>query len=449
MIIHKKTDTAPTITMTTKSKKTSLVDFPEEVAEANGIKVKVYGETSYENQMAVLSHYLHNHRKEISKEEQAEIIEAIKEFLSRKEFLQKIDLDDMSDNELLMAAEDPAQYDLFVDFFDVPFPAPENPHHTFIDLFAGIGGIRIPFDEMGYQCVFSSEWDAKACQTYFANFGTVPFGDITKIPAERIPKHDVLLAGFPCQAFSIMGKMQGFADTRGTMFFEIERILKYHRTPYILLENVKQLVGHDGGRTFKVILERLGQLGYYVKWQVLNALDFGLPQKRERVIIVGFLDKADCDAFSFDNPHKPYNLSDILEPDDEVDSSLFASDHIIAKRQEKTAGKQLTYPSIWHENKAGNISVLDYSCALRTGASYNYLLVNGVRRPTSRELLRLQGFPEKYKIAVSHQDIRRQTGNSVAVPMIRMVAQKINEIIENKEQYGTPETQRLKAVAYA
>ena len=129
----------------------------------------------------------------------------------------------------------------------------------------------------------------------------------------------------------------------------------------------------------------------------------------------------------------PYNLADILEPDDQVDPSLFASSHIIAKRQERTAGKHVFYPSIWHENKSGNISVLDYSCALRTGASYNYLLVNGVRRPSSRELLRLQGFPEKYKIAVSHQDIRRQTGNSVAVPMIRMVAQKLNEIIKEND----------------
>lgn len=435
--------------MVTKNKKISLIDFPEEVSESAGMNVKVYGETSYENQMAVLSHYLHNHRKDIDKEEQAEIIDAIRDFLSRKEMRQKVDISDWSDEQVLLAAEDPAQYSLFSEFFNVPFPTPENPRFTFIDLFAGIGGIRIPFDEMNYHCVFSSEWDAKACQTYFANFGTVPFGDITKIPAERIPKHDVLLAGFPCQAFSIMGKMQGFADTRGTMFFEIERILKYHRTPYILLENVKQLVGHDGGRTFKVILERLDQLGYHVKWQVLNALDFGLPQKRERVIIVGFLNKADCDAFSFDIPHKRYSLADILEPDEKVDPSLFASDQIVAKRQEKTAGKNLFYPSIWHENKAGDISVHDYSCALRTGASYNYLLVNGVRRPTSRELLRLQGFPEKYRIAVSHQDIRRQTGNSVAVPMIRMVAQKINEIIEKKSQYGASETKRLKAVAYA
>ncbi|MBR1667450.1 MAG: DNA (cytosine-5-)-methyltransferase [Bacteroidaceae bacterium] len=367
----------------------------------------------------------------------------IREYLEHKDRLQ-----DYTEEDIARAAESPLEFDLFREFYQVPFPSPKQYDHTFIDLFAGIGGIRIPFDEMGYQCLFSSEWDAKACQTYFANFGTVPFGDITKIPATKIPKHDVLLAGFPCQAFSIMGKMQGFADTRGTMFFEIERILKHHQTPYILLENVKQLVGHDGGRTFKVILERLDQLGYHVKWKVLNALDFGLPQKRERVIIVGFQHKEDCDAFTFDIPHTPYNLADILEPDADVDPTLFASDHIIEKRREKTEGKKLFYPSIWHENKAGNISVLDYSCALRTGASYNYLLVNGVRRPTSRELLRLQGFPEKYRIAVSHQDIRRQTGNSVAVPMIRMVAQKINEIIKNRE-YGTSETQRLKAAVNA
>jgi len=435
--------------MATNNKKISLIDFPEEERAEKNISMAFYGETFYENHMAVLSHFLHNHQKKLTIEEQTEIISAIRDYLERKEYHQGLNLDNMTDDEVLKVAEDPAQYTLFSDFFNVPFPAPENPQFTFIDLFAGIGGIRIPFDEMGYQCVFSSEWDAKACKTYFANFGTVPFGDITKIPAERIPKHDILLAGFPCQAFSIMGKMQGFADTRGTMFFEIERILKHHHTPYILLENVKQLVGHDGGRTFKVILERLNELGYYVKWEVLNALDFGLPQKRERVIIVGFLDKADYDSFSFEIPHKKYNLADILEPDDKVDPTLFASDQIVTKRREKTLGKKLFYPSIWHENKAGDISVHDYSCALRTGASYNYLLVNGVRRPSSRELLRLQGFPEKYKIAVSHQDIRRQTGNSVAVPMIRMVAQKINEIIKRKELYGTSKVKRLKAVANA
>ena len=304
----------------------------------------------------------------------------------------------------------------------------------FIDLFAGIGGIRLPFDELGYQCVFSSEWDKAACATYAANFGEYPHGDITRIAAKDIPPHDLLLAGFPCQAFSIMGKMQGFADTRGTMFFEIERILSYHKPPYILLENVKQLTTHDKGRTFRVILSRLAALGYFVKWKVLNALDFGLPQKRERVIIVGFRNEQDFFNFDFEFKPQKYSLSNVLEKDDEVDKSLFASDNIVRKRLERTKGKDIFYPSIWHENKSGNISVLDYACALRTGASYNYLLVNGYRRPSSRELLRLQGFPDSYKIVVSHQEIRRQTGNSVAVPMIRAIARKIDNLI--KQEYN-------------
>lgn len=419
--------------------------FPEEIDQGNNLKI--YGEESYRNHIAELSHFLHslNYKEDkvTTKEQIDRLTILIHDYLAYHDKLQEY-----TDEDVTRVAENPLQYNLFQNFFQVPFPCPQQYEHTFIDLFAGIGGIRIPFDEIGYQCVFSSEWDAKACKTYFANFGTVPFGDITKIPAEKIPYHDVLLAGFPCQAFSIIGKMQGFSDTRGTMFFEIERILKYHRTPYILLENVKQLVSHDKGRTFKIILEHLDHLGYHVKWQVLNALDFGLPQKRERVIIVGFLHKEDYDAFSFDIPHIPYDLRSILEPDENVDAKLFASDYIIAKRRDKTAAKDIFYPSIWHENKSGNISINDYSCALRTGASYNYLLVNGVRRPTSRELLRLQGFPEKYKIVVSHQDIRRQTGNSVAVPMIRMVAQKINEIIKNRK-YGTSKTQRLKKVINA
>ena len=300
----------------------------------------------------------------------------------------------------------------------------------FIDLFAGIGGIRIPFDELGYECVFSSEWDKKACETYQANFGEMPKGDITKIDEKDIPPFDICLAGFPCQAFSIMGKMQGFADTRGTMFFEVERILKYHKPRAILLENVKQLTSHDKGRTLRVILEHLDALGYHVKYKVLNALDFGLPQKRERIIIVGFLDPALTEKWSFDFEKKPYDLSSILEDDSQVDPSLFASDMIKEKRKQSVVGKNVFYPSVWHENKSGNISVLDYSCALRTGASYNYLLVNGVRRFTSRELLRLQGFPDTYKIVVSNQEIRRQTGNSVAVPMIREVAKEMDALLK-------------------
>lgn len=301
----------------------------------------------------------------------------------------------------------------------------------FIDLFAGIGGIRIPFDELGHHCLFSSEWDKAAADTYEANFGERPAGDITKIAAADIPPHQLLLAGFPCQAFSIMGKREGFSDTRGTMFFEIERILQFHRPEVIMLENVKQLVTHDHGNTFKIICEHLTALGYHIKWKVLNALDFGVPQKRERVIIVGFLSENRTQAFNFDFPNVPYNLSDILEPDNQIDASFYASEYIKEKRRNRTKEKELFYPSVWHENKAGDISLHPYACALRTGASYNYLLINGVRRPTSRELLRFQGFPDTFRIVVSHQEIRKQTGNSVAVPMIRAIAIKITDIVNN------------------
>jgi len=301
----------------------------------------------------------------------------------------------------------------------------------FIDLFAGIGGIRLPFEELGYKNVFSSEIDPAACKTYEANFGDKPHGDITKIDEKDIPEHDLLLAGFPCQAFSIMGKKLGFADTRGTMFFEIERILKHHKPKAILLENVKQLVTHDKGRTLTVILEALKNIGYFVKWKILNALNFGLPQKRERIVIVGFLNEAVANSFSLHFEPVSYDLKKVLENDNDVDKSLFASERILKKRKERTSTKQIVYPSIWHENKAGNISVLEYACALRTGASYNYLLVNGYRRPSSRELLRLQGFPESYKIAVSHAEIRKQTGNSVPVSMIRAVTQRMHHAFQS------------------
>jgi DNA (cytosine-5)-methyltransferase 1 len=405
-----------------------LSNFPEEIDKENGIKI--YGETSYENQMAILSQFFHNGNGGLNRDE---IVATILDFLENKKE-QQPDLEIETTLEFAsMVAENPIQYTLFRDFFNVPFPNPSEGKYTLIDLFAGIGGIRLPFNELGYKCVFSSEWDKYAQKTYFANFGEMPFGDITQEATKRfIPqKFDLLLAGFPCQAFSIMGKRKGFADTRGTLFFDVATILERHRPQAVLLENVKQLTTHDQNRTFQTILRILEELGYKVKWKVLNALDFGLPQKRERVIIVGFLSQNKINAFSFDFEKRPYTLDGILEADDCVDSSLFASEMILQKRQKQTEGKTIFYPSIWHENKAGNVSVLDYACALRTGASYNYLLVNGRRRPSSRELLRLQGFPDNYRIVVSHGEIRRQTGNSVAVPMIREIAKKIDNILKN------------------
>lgn len=396
--------------------------------------VQVYGKSSitedgnflsFSDQAAIVSHYLQlrNRPEGVLYKKNAEQI------LNEWSCWMDEDMTDAVAHGNMVSEPPVFQLNLFHDLLNAPFHDSASPKFTFVDLFAGIGGIRIPFTELGGKCVFSSEWDKAAQISYSYNFGEVPFGDITKINSDSIPKHDVLLAGFPCQAFSIIGKMKGFADTRGTMFFEVARILQHHQPKAILLENVKQLVSHDGGKTFKVILDTLAELGYSVKWKILNALDFGLPQKRERVIIVGFKSAAACEQFNFDFEPIAYNLASVLEDDKNVDSSLFASDMILDKRRKRVEGKNVFYPSVWHENKSGNISILPYACALRTGASYNYLLINGYRRPSSRELLRFQGFPEKFKIEVSHQEIRRQTGNSVAVPMIRAVAKKIIQLL--------------------
>ncbi|TAE19508.1 MAG: DNA cytosine methyltransferase [Bacteroidetes bacterium] len=299
-----------------------------------------------------------------------------------------------------------------------------------IDLFAGIGGIRLGFEAFGCENVFTSEWDKDAQKMYEANFGEVPLGDITQIAPDSIPDHDILLAGFPCQPFSIIGNMQGFADTRGTLFFNIEEILRVKQPYAFLLENVKQLRTHDSGRTFKVILEKLQNLGYFVHHTILNALDFGLPQKRERTIIVGF--KEDV-SFKFPKPVAVgLSLEQILEPEETIDKKYFASQDIREKRLKRLKIKPF-YPSIWHENKGGNISVLPFSCALRAGGSYNYLLVNGKRRFSERELLRLQGFPDSFKIAVSYTAMRKLTGNSVAVPVMRAVAQEMMKAIQERK----------------
>jgi DNA (cytosine-5)-methyltransferase 1 len=288
---------------------------------------------------------------------------------------------------------------------------------TFIDLFAGIGGFHQAAASLGGKCVFASEIDPHARHAYAANYELTPEGDITKIVSDAIPEHDVLFAGFPCQPFSIIGNRLGFDDIRGTLFFEIARILEAKKPRMFVLENVKQLSRHNKGETLRVILHTLESLGYKVFCDVLNALDFGLPQKRERTIIVGFLCHDVC--FSFPTTKTAGKLEDILEPDSTVDNKFFASEHIINKRLAKHTSK--IKPSIWHENKSGNISSYPYSCALRAGASYNYLLVNGRRRLTPREMLRLQGFPDTFKIKCNDSQTRKQAGNAVPVNMIKAV----------------------------
>jgi len=301
-------------------------------------------------------------------------------------------------------------------------PAKRWDSFRFIDLFAGIGGIRLGFESVGGKCVFSSEWDEQASRTYAANFGDTPFGDITKIDVDEIPDFDILLGGFPCQPFSIIGDKEGFNhETQGTLFFDIERILKAKTPPAFMLENVRNLTAHDKGNTLKIILKHLRALGYHVYSKVLNALDYGVPQKRERIIICGFMDDVD---FNFPAPvpdSKKLKLADILESDEDLDKRLWVRDRI-KDRRNKRMKHMLERPYITHENVAGSVTPHNFSCALRAGASANYILINNERRPSARELLRLQGFPDTFKIVVPYTGIRKQIGNSVAVPVIKAVA---------------------------
>jgi DNA (cytosine-5)-methyltransferase 1 len=215
--------------------------------------------------------------------------------------------------------------------------------------------------------------------------------------------------------------MKGFQDTRGTLFFEIARIIAEKRPKAFVLENVKLLVGHNRGRTLARILETLRDIGYQVDYRVFNALKFGLPQKRERVFIVGFIKPTLFEWPVGETPMKP--LSEVLEK--RVPERFFASDYIRERRWNVLKPKK--EPTIWHENKGGNISAHPFSCALRAGASYNYLLVNGERRLTPREMLRLQGFPDSYRIVCNETQTRKQAGNSVPVPVVEAILKKVFE----------------------
>jgi DNA (cytosine-5)-methyltransferase 1 len=316
----------------------------------------------------------------------------------------------------------------------------------FIDLFAGIGGIRIPFEEYGGECVFSSEWDKFAQQTYASNHGHLPHGDITQIDPKHIPKFDLLLAGFPCQPFSHAGLKKGFDDTRGTLFFDIARIIAHHKPKAVFLENVKGLVGHDKGRTFQTIVRVLeDELGYQVHYKVHNAKEFGVPQNRERIYIVALRDH---DDFEFLAPPKPETrLGDILESNSKVDSKYTISDRIWASHQARKAahlerGNGFGY-SIFSRNAkyTSTISARYY----KDGSEILIEQKNkNPRKLTPREAARLQGFPENFVIPVSDGQAYKQFGNSVAVPAIRSVAKALAPILGGRKRAATwkPTTQR-------
>ena len=431
------------MTKSTENIKTKLKDFPEEITEDG---LKIYGETSYENQMAVLSHFLHNHPKRLNKEQKEEIILAVREFLSRKEFRQGFDKEELSDEEVLKAAESPLQYDLFSDFFDVPFPAPEKPKFTFIDLFAGIGGFRIAMQELGGKCVFSSEWNVYAQKTYFANFGEMPFGDITKETTKSfIPEHfDILCAGFPCQPFSIagvskkksLGRETGFKDkTQGTLFFDVADIISRHRPKAFFLENVKNLTSHDKGKTFCIIKETLEELRYSVYALVMDGQTY-VPQHRERIMIVGFnKDIYDGkETFTFPEQHKAKRtIKEILEPN--IDPKYTLSDKLWTYLQNyaekhRAKGNGFGYGLVDLNGIARTLSARYY----KDGSEI--LIPQGEgknpRRLSPRECARLMGYPDEYKInQVSDVQAYRQCGNSVIVPLITAVSKQIIKTIQS------------------
>jgi DNA (cytosine-5)-methyltransferase 1 len=270
-------------------------------------KIRVVEASEYGK--AALTHYLHNHKNGVSQFYKKEAVHHIKRALEYK----------FPDKDITSkVAEDALQYMLFDFKKDVPFPEPEKPKFKFIDLFAGIGGFRIAMQELGGKCIFTSEWDEQAKKTYEANFGEVPFGDITKDETKIfIPDgFDVLCAGFPCQAFSIAGKRGGFEDTRGTLFFDVAEIIKKKKPKAIFLENVKGLVNHDKGKTLTTILNVLrNDLGYFVpEPQIMNAKDFGVPQNRERIYIVGFRNDLGIKSFEYPKPlNKSVSFEDIKE----------------------------------------------------------------------------------------------------------------------------------------
>jgi DNA (cytosine-5)-methyltransferase 1 len=396
-------------------------------------RLKIEVDSRTDSGLANLTHYLQNSTNGVSQYYGPAAQEYLEDTHSR----------------LNIAEEPDFQYYLPIQW-DVPFPPPANPKFKFIDLFAGIGGIRLAYQNLGGKCVFTSEWNYQAKKTYEANFGEVPFGDITKISEKEIPDHDVLLAGFPCQPFSIagvskknaLGKAHGFLDeTQGTLFFDIARILKHKMPKAFMLENVKNLVSHDKGNTFRVIKNTLEELGYTIHYKVLDSKYF-VPQHRERIIVVGFRKDLFDGIEQFEFPKlgdADKKIKDILLPNPDTKYTL--TDNLWKFLQDYAAK---------HKAKGNGFGfgMTDLDGVSRTLSARYYkdgseVLIpqdgKNPRRLTPRECARLQGFPDEFLIPVSDTQAYKQFGNSVTTPLIHAVAKqlvkelnKVNEPAKSK-----------------
>ena len=311
----------------------------------------------------------------------------------------------------------------------------------FIDLFAGIGGFHLALNKVNGECLFASEWDKECQKIYEKNFHLKPFGDITKINEKEIPKHDVLCAGFPCQAFSIFGKRQGFKDTRGTLFFDVARIIKHHQPKLILLENVKNFLTHDNGNTISVIKKTLEELNYNVFYKVLNSSNFGIPQKRERIYIVGFNKKLKINEFKFPSNQNIFvSLKDYLLPDSSTKELVLNRDDIQLKKDKKIQKDIFgNYPQkpirLGQVNKGGQgeriystnghaVSLTAYGGGIgsKTGL---YLVNNKLRKLSPRECARITGFPDSFSLSENKNHSYRQFGNSVVVNVLDFILKEI------------------------
>lgn len=390
------------------------------------------------DQLAILSHYLQNFNS-IDNEH----LETSGKDILRNRF-DFHNLDDIMDSSLMR--------NLFDDVMNVPFPPTDNSQFTFIDLFAGMGGFRLAMQSLGGRCTFSSEWNSFAQKTYFANFGEMPFGDITKQETKQyIPRQfDVLCAGFPCQPFSIagvskknsLGRAHGFKDeAQGTLFFDVAEIIEKHQPKAFFLENVKNLVSHDKGNTFRVISNTLRELGYTIHYQVMNG-KYLVPQNRERIFIVGFRKDLFGDTTSFEFPDiegELPKLKTILDP--EVDAKYTLTDKLWEYLQNyaakhKAAGNGFGFGMADPEGISRTLSARYYkdgSEILIPQTGLDGEMINP-RRLTPKECTRLMGYPEQYIInAVSDLQGYRQCGNSVVVPLIKAVATNLVQTLLNEE----------------
>lgn len=335
---------------------------------------------------------------------------------------------------------------------------------TFIDLFAGIGGFRIALESFGLTSVYSNEWDKHAQITYRENFGDTPDSDITKVNEKMIPKHNVLCAGFPCQAFSISGKQQGFKDTRGALFFDIARIVKHHMPEVLFLENVKNFARHDNGRTLDVVVKTLDEMGYNVFHQVLNASFYGCPTARQRIYFVCFRKNLGIASFEFPSPtNEPVKLSDVLLPDGETKRYVINGRNdvrlIRKEAQSNLFGEyplkpirvgvignggqgERVYNPLGH---AITLSAYGGGVASKTGA---YLINGKVRKLAPRECARVMGFPDDFKIPVNDAQAYKQFGNSVAVPVLKKIFEQVSRRLNEKQSddyYQHKKTRRVMA----